>query len=286
MCDRERRRSWRAPLPGLRAAVFALVAFLCMQKVQVRANFLPHDFIETSVRIQTIHALDGTRNSSSWFQLEGSKVPTFAVPKHALVTIPRECDSLQLAFDHQRFVTPWLKLSGSAMHRLKNPVVHVELTRSGSALTGVRGTVYGYKKNTGMAGGMEIHESKRFMSKLFQEFYDDASGSKTKRVFVKYTFRTKHETDRGMAVLVLMALGVGVAGLMALSTFLSYRRELREFYTDVVHDSMSSRALGGTEMRAGPSMRGAASSGSPAGMFQPRPAVGLWQQQQAGPKAD
>lgn len=259
----------------------ALLASVCIYTVQVRANFLPHDFIETSVRIQTIDALEGTRNSSSWFQLEGSKVPSFAVPKHALVTIPKECDSLQLAFDHQRFVTPWLKLSGSAMHRLRNPVVHVELTRSGSSLTGVRGTVYGYKKNTGMAGGMEIHESKQFMSKLFQEFYDDKSGAATKRVLVKYTFRTKHETDRGMAVLILMAMGVGVAGLMALSTILSYRRELREFYTDVVQDSVRSGAHVGTEMRAGPRMGATASSGP---MLQQGPAVSLWQQ--TGQKAD
>lgn len=244
----------------------ALVAFVCIQTSQVRANFLPHDFIESSIRIQTIG--DDGRNSSSpssWFQLEGSKVPTFAVPRHAVITIPKECDSLQLAFDHQRFVTPWLKLSGSAMHRLRNPVVHVELTRSGSALAGVRGAVYGYKKNTGMAGGMEIHESKHFMSKLFQEFYDVKSGATTKRVLVKYTFRTKHETDRGMAVLILMAAGVVVAGLMALSTFLSYQRELREFYTDVVQDPVRSGADMGEATRRGPSME-----------------YGLWQQQQPG----
>ncbi len=276
------RGSCKAPLSALRAAVFAMATCLCIQMVRVRANFLPNDFIETSVRIQTVDGLDGTRNSSSWFQLEGSKVPTFAVPKHALVTIPKECDSLQLAFDHQRFVTQWLKLSGSALHRLKNPVVHVELTRTGSALTGVRGTVYGYKKNTGMAGGMEIHENKHFMSKLFREFYDVTPGSTTKRVLVKYTFRTRHETDRGMAVLVLMAMGVAVAGLMALSTFLSYRRELREFYTDVLQDSTSSAPRGGVETRTGPGVGAAVSSTPP--MFQQRPAPGRWQQ--SGAKAD
>ena len=157
----------KTPLSGLGAVVAALVAFVCIQTSQVRANFLPHDFIESSIRIQTIG--DDGRNSSSpssWFQLEGSKVPTFAVPRHAVITIPKECDSLQLAFDHQRFVTPWLKLSGSAMHRLRNPVVHVELTRSGSALAG------------GTGGGVRIQEEYRHGGRdgdpREQAFYEQA----------------------------------------------------------------------------------------------------------------
>ena len=283
--------------------VGALIVYFSIVIVPISANFLPHDFIETSVRIQTIDPSNG-RNSSSWFQLEGSKAPVFGVQRHALISIPRECDSLQLAFDHQRFVTPWLKLSGSAVHKVRNPVVHVELTRSGPTLLGAHGNVYSYKKNTGMAGGMEIHESKQFMNKLFQEFYD-ISGESTKRVLVKYTFRTKHETDLGMSVLVLMAIGVLVAGMMALSTFLAYRRELMEFYTDIVQETGASRdGAANASMSIDPSLSmsagvgasgdmGMAATASSVPMFQTatsgyvrqqRAAVGIWQQQ--GQKAD
>lgn len=207
---------------------------------------------------------------------------------------------MQMAFDHQRLVTEWLKLSGSVLRRVKNPVVLVTLTRTGSALTGVHAAVHSYQTNTGMAGGVKIHEGPRFMAKLFQEFYAEGSeAGATKRVLVKYSWNTRHDTDVATALMVLMGLGVVTTGLMGLKTYLAYQDELKRFYSDFSSSEPSDSGY----IRQPPQQRlhqqplppqrrdgGWAQSGG--GYIrqqqQQRAAVGLWQQQGhgGGGKAD
>ena len=258
---------------ALAALVWTLISvtLLTVGVPAVAANFLPRDFVESSIRVHLQTSGSPRTNASDWMQIEGSKAPIFGAEKHALVSIPREADSVQFAFDHQRLVTEWLKLSG----RVRNPVVLVTMTRTGSALNGVHAAVHEYKKGTpfGAAGGVEIHERAMFMDKLFQEFH---AGSGGKRVLVKYVWRNRHDRDVGMANLVLVGVGVVVSMLMGFKTWLAYRSELSQFYTDVSGNV-------GVEP---PAPMATASSGHlrQPGQVQQRTA-GLWQQHGGG-KAD
>ncbi len=70
--------------------------------------------------------------------------------------------NVQLSFDGGRIVTPWLGLKG---HRApKNPVIHVELVRSGGTLTQVKARVIEHHAQNRHEFG--IHESEKVMGKV------------------------------------------------------------------------------------------------------------------------
>lgn len=179
---------------------------------------------------------------SDWKQMEGKRCPLFGKQKHTMLVIegPSQSDhfSVQFGFDHGRFVTPWLHIIGNK--RVKNPFIHVELVKTGTALTGVHAKVLDYnEKNHHVSGHVGIHHRHSHMSKIYSDFHDPNVWPK--RIFVKYTWKTKHESDVEFAILTL--LSITVLGMIAVGvrSMASYRKHIRQFFMETVMEEPKAR---------------------------------------------
>ncbi len=151
--------------------------------------------------------------------------------------------NVQLSFDGGRIVTPWLGLKG---HRApKNPVIHVELVRSGGTLTQVKARVIEHHAKNRHEFG--IHESEKIMGKVMREFHDPKVWPK--HVLVKYTWKTRHETDVDAALMAVLTLGVLGTVLMGIRSMASYKKHLVEFFSEVVDDAEVSSTSSSTSSK-------------------------------------
>lgn len=180
---------------------------------------------------------------SGWNQLEGKRCPLFGRQKHTTILIEGPSPgmdhfSVQFAFDHGRYVTPWLQIIGNK--RVRNPFIHVELVKTGNAITGVHAKVLEYDERTHhVSGHVGVHHSKGHMKKVYEEFHDPNTWPK--HVLVKYTWTTRHETDVEFALFTLMSitvLGMVVVGIRSMS---SYRNHIKTFFMETVMDEPTTR---------------------------------------------
>lgn len=178
---------------------------------------------------------------TDWLDLTGAHCPKFGVQGHALLPLPGTSSddgtlhngpyNVQLSFDGGRIVTPWLGLKGQRAP--KNPVIHVELVRSGGALTRVRARVIEHHAKNRHEFG--IHESEKVMGKVMREFHDPKVWPK--HVLIKYTWKTRHETDVDAALMAALTLGLVGTVLMGIRSMASYKKHLIEFFNDVVDEA-------------------------------------------------
>jgi hypothetical protein len=234
------------------------------------SSFAPRDFIATSVRCQ--------QTGIGWKELGGDQCPSFGMRGHAWITIDANDTStstnknemrVQMGFDHGRFVTPWLKVTGRGAP--PRPYIRVELTRSGSGIAGVRATVL---------NALRVREDVKVMDRMIKELYD--SSVWPKHVFVQYVWKTRHETDVDAALVTVLGLGVLGTVVMAVRAMVSYRKHLVEFFSDVTADGDTASVGSGVEMSVKYQRRTVVGT--------PQPGVAMWgapaSSSGGGPKAD
>lgn len=164
----------------------------------------------------------------------------FGQQRHTTILIDgpyhREHLSIQLGFDHGRFVTPWLHVIGNK--HVKNPFIHIEFIKTGAALSGVRAEVLDYDEKTHhVAGHPGIHHSQKHMKAVYDDFHDPEKWPK--RIFVKYTWKTRHETDVEFALTALLSMSVFGMAVMWARSVISYKKHLMKFFRDtVIEDSI------------------------------------------------
>lgn len=167
--------------------------------------------------------------------MEGKRCPLFGQQKHTMIDIegPAQMDhfSVQFAFDHGRFVTPWLHLVGNK--RVHIPFIHVELVKTGTALTGVHAQVLEYDPKTHhIDGNVRIYHSQDYLGKVYNDFHDPTKWPK--HVFVKYTWKTRHETDVEFALLTLISISVLSMIVVGVRSMAAYRAHIERFFMEKV----------------------------------------------------
>lgn len=234
------------------------------------SSFAPRDFVATSVRLQS---------GVGWKELGGDQCPSFGMRGHAWIKIDNNDTTstddnntnnmrIQMGFDHGRYVTPWLKVTGRGAP--PRPYIRVELTRSGSGIAGVRASVL---------NAVHIREDVKVMDRMIKELYD--SSVWPKHVFVQYVWKTRHKTDVDAALVTVLGMGVLGTVVMAVRSMVSYRKHLMEFFSDVTADDTTSVVSGG-EMTSGGVRYQRRTLGTPQ-----MTGVAMWASSSgSGPKAD
>lgn len=171
---------------------------------------------------------------TNWHDLLGRHCPRFghsrvvAVPlsKPAAIGTELKDYKLQLSFDGDRFLTPWMPIIGKRAPKI--PFLDVELRRSGTELLGVRAKV------SELPSGME--ESYR---QLITEFRNASYWPK--HIIVHYHFKADNDVDLDRGLYVLLIVGLVAAGLLCLNALTGAQGKLGQFVHDmVIEDSAPS----------------------------------------------
>lgn len=135
---------------------------------------------------------------------------------------------MQLSFDGEQHITPWLQLIGRGAPSA--PYVEVNLVRSGDALRSVTAAVY--------AIAPEDQADHRM---LVEEFRNASHWPK--HLLVSYSWTSRHEVDAQRGLLVLFVAGASAALLATLSAARTHRSKLKQFLADMARENVGSTAV-------------------------------------------
>ncbi|PSC71398.1 ATP-dependent helicase deoxyribonuclease subunit B [Micractinium conductrix] len=210
--------------PLLRRLALRCLAALLLGVAAARATeFQESDFVPAARRAQ----FHGQR--THWHDILGSHCPKFGVKRLVAVPLPqpqgyKAADEykLQLSFDGDSHVTPWLAIIGK--HAASPPYVEVELVRTGSEIKSVSAQVFALDA-----------EDQRDHAPLVKEFLNATHWPK--HLLVHYTWRTQLDEDEESGLLVLFSAGAFVALLLGLNVARTYRDKLAAFLADVAGEA-------------------------------------------------
>ncbi|KAI8477189.1 MAG: hypothetical protein J3K34DRAFT_515867 [Monoraphidium minutum] len=135
---------------------------------------------------------------------------------------------IQLSFDGDRLVTPWIQVMGGKV--LGMPLVVVQLRRVGGELKGARVEV--------------IPLPDEFLLSHSDMFDDFANATHwPKHVLLHYDWRSGADAQFDSGLLVMLVMGLGVAVLVSLNNLAGLQGKLQAFLRDVVGDSDASDPL-------------------------------------------
>ncbi|KAL4859320.1 hypothetical protein ACK3TF_001057 [Chlorella vulgaris] len=199
------------------AAILLLLVASCHA-----SEFLEGDFVPAARRAQ----FEGQR--THWHDVLGTHCPKFGVSRLVVVPLPQPVGykatddyKLQLSFDGDRHLTPWLPIIGK--RAASPPYVEVVLTRSGSSIVSVTSTVY----------QLDDADQKQHAA-MVNDFLNATHWPK--HLLVHYTWHTRHEEDEEAGLLVLFSAGAVAALLLGLNVARTYQEKLRQFLADVTGD--------------------------------------------------
>ncbi|KAG1680941.1 hypothetical protein FOA52_009900 [Chlamydomonas sp. UWO 241] len=201
------------------------------------AAFREGEFIPTARKAQ-FHEV-----RTQWHDLMGSHCPRFGQERLVALPLPKPHESLavkdayklQLSFDGDRHVTPWLKVLGPGA--LPVPVVHVTLRRAGEEILGVVATVH-------TAPVEYEHQHKALVDEWLN------ASAWPKHLLIKYHFISEREVDLDQGLYVLMAIGLGSLMLLILNAAAGSEAKLARFLSDIT--SEGGAVLGGGGPAAAP----------------------------------
>ena len=136
---------------------------------------------------------------------------------------------LQLSFDGDRIVTPWLQLIGRRAPEA--PSLVVELSRSGDALVSVTVHV------------VNMHRTDMHYHRVKNEFSDATKWPK--HVPVHYKWKARHEVNSNRGLIVLFVVGIGAMLFAAISIAQTYNKQLMQFVDQVTTTTTTTSQHGG-----------------------------------------
>lgn len=176
-----------------------------------------------------------SQQRSQWHDVVGAHCPRFATPSTVALPLPQPTGmdqasdyKMQLAFDGDRVVTPWIQILGRKAPVA--PVLIVELTRSGDALVSVSAWVESLPR----------HDPHYIRVK--NEFGDPKSWPK--HLPVRYRWRARHEVDSFRGLFVMFVAGAGAMALATISIGKTYKKQVAAFLDDVAGETPRSGAHG------------------------------------------
>lgn len=171
-----------------------------------------------------------------WQDVLGHHCPRFGIDRLVAIPIPKpkgyqEGDEykVQLSFDGERFITPWLAvLHGRAA---AVPYIDVSLTRSGDGIAAVSALSLKLPKE-------DVSRHKE----IVEEFRNTTHWPK--HLLVYYHWKTAHEVDTDKGLLVLFSTGIVVTALLGLGVVQAYKRKLATFLADVTGEGVAMGHVG------------------------------------------
>ena len=137
---------------------------------------------------------------------------------------------LALAFDGDRFMTPWLAVMGGRAPAV--PMVDVHLTHGGGTVRAVKAKV------------VPVPEIVQIMHRsVVEEFGNESHWPK--HVLVRYQWTEEVEVDATAGAYVLLGFGVIVASIASSSALLSHQAKLGSFFREIVREDEDGGAGGG-----------------------------------------
>ncbi|KAG2496464.1 hypothetical protein HYH03_005291 [Edaphochlamys debaryana] len=211
----------------LRTVAIAL-CFALLARAEA-SSFRDGDYIHTSRKAQ----FHGSR--TNWQDLLGQHCPRFGIDRLVAVPIPKpqlpfgktDTYKLQLSFDGDRHLTPWVALLGEDAPTV--PLVEVTLRRSGEELLGVTAEVRDAPE-----------EFKRAHPVLVEELHNVTHWPK--HVLVHYTFDTHNDVDLDRGLYVLFPAGLLAVLVLAFSALRGVQPKLAQFLADVTAESTTAAA--------------------------------------------
>lgn len=159
------------------------------------------------------------------------------LPKpHAELQKGKDHYKIQLSFDGDRYVTPWLKIIGNGVPVV--PVVEVLLTKAGDELLGVTASVTA-------ASDAYLHQH----HKLVEEFKNESHWPK--HLLVRYHFKSEHEADLDRGLYIVMAIGLFSLLLVTANAARGAKGKLALFLQEMIADTESMPGVSGVVVGGG-----------------------------------
>ncbi|GBF98857.1 hypothetical protein Rsub_11461 [Raphidocelis subcapitata] len=219
------RQRWRPEPRALPLLLLALAALLL--GARGGAAFHDGDFIHTSRRSQY------KQLRTNWRDLTEHHCPRFGRPRTVALPLlePRGAEGevrdyrLQLSFDGDRVVSPWVTVIGGRVAGM--PLVRVELSRVGGELRGARVEVVPLPDEFLLSH-----------ADLYAAFTNASHWPK--HVLVHYEWRAAPEAAADAGLFVMLAAGLLAAGAVSLSNLAGLSSRLAAFLADVAGDAPDS----------------------------------------------
>lgn len=198
------------------AAVCLLLCFACTHAVHHDG-----DFIHSSRRSQFL------RKRTNWHDLIEHHCPRFGRTRIVALPFNKPGDNLeeindyriQLSFDGDRILTPWLTIIGKNVDGM--PLLEVQLRRAGDELTGVKARVLP------LPDEMLIHHTT-----LYEDYKNTTHWPK--HVLVHYHWMDEGDIDFNKGLYVLMTTGLVLFILLSVNTLAGVQSKVAQFLKDVV----------------------------------------------------
>jgi len=197
-----------------------LAVFSCFW---VSHAFREGDFIQTARKAQ-FH-----QTRTHWHDLLGHHCPKFGVDRTVVVPLPqpqlvltdKDDYKIQLSFDGDRHVTPWLTIIGKYAPTV--PILEVELRRSGDELLGVNAKV------------LDAPVSYQHMHVNLVEEYRNISAW-PKHLLIKYRFHTRNDVDLDRGLYMLFIVGLLFTVILIVNAASGVQQKLAQFLQEVAGD--------------------------------------------------
>ncbi|KAF8072793.1 COV1 [Scenedesmus sp. PABB004] len=206
---------------AMRAARAAAAACLLCLAALCGAVHHEGDFIHTSRRAQFL------RKRTAWHDLIEHHCPRFGHTRIVALPINKpgsEVDAItdyriQLSFDGDRILTPWLTVIGRGVEGM--PLLDVELRRAGDELQGAKARVLALPDEL-----LLTH------SALFDAYKNTSAWPK--HVLLRYHFTDEGDVDFNAGLYVVLTAGLVLFGVLGVSTLAGVQAKLGQFMRDVV----------------------------------------------------
>ncbi|KAK9836933.1 hypothetical protein WJX81_000603 [Elliptochloris bilobata] len=166
---------------------------------------------------------------TTWHDLLGRNCPRFGIDTLTVIQLPHpkafgqaDAYKVQLAFDGDRVLTPWLKLIGKGAPDV--PLLDVALMRSGAALA------------SASAKAVNLPDAYLYDHHALAEEFRNATAW-PKHLLVQYRWQHAPGVDATAALYLAMAAGLGAFLATAAGVLASYDSKLRAFVADLAGEN-------------------------------------------------